>query len=92
MTITTPKLTDEMREALQENPEQRITVQDDRTHAYYVLLPQEKFEELDRFRREQELRAKLQVAFDQTDRGECGPWDIEATIAQAHRRLAGDAS
>jgi len=34
-----PKLTNEMRSALQEHPGQPVTVEDDQTHRQYVLLP-----------------------------------------------------
>jgi hypothetical protein len=34
------------------------------------------------------LRRELQVGFDQADRGESEPWDVEATLAEAHRRHA----
>ena len=35
----TPKLTDEMREALRDTTQQPVEVEDDQTHALYVLLP-----------------------------------------------------
>lgn len=35
----TPKLTPEMREALQLQPGRLVTVEDDETHLHYVLLP-----------------------------------------------------
>ena len=34
-----PKLTPEMREALQQTAGQPVTVEDDQTHRHYVLLP-----------------------------------------------------
>jgi hypothetical protein len=34
------------------------------------------------------LDKELQVGFDQADRGESRPWDIEQTLAEAHRRHA----
>lgn len=37
----TPKLTDEMREALRADPRQPVQVEDEQTHAQYVLLPLE---------------------------------------------------
>ena len=34
------------------------------------------------------VRRELQVAFDQAARGEIAPWDIETTLAEAHRRYS----
>lgn len=31
------------------------------------------------------LQRELQIAFDQADRGESEPWDVEATLTEAHR-------
>ena len=34
------------------------------------------------------LRRELQVGFDQADRGRSEPWDVDVTLAEAHRRHA----
>jgi len=40
----TPKLTDEMREALQDETRQPVQVEDEQTHKQYVLLPVEVYQ------------------------------------------------
>ena len=81
----TPKLTDEMREALEkQQPGCPVAVQDDRTQKFYILLSQDEYRRL----LDDELRRELQIGFDQSDRGEAETWDIEATLAEAHRRHA----
>jgi hypothetical protein len=40
----TPKLTDEMRSALQAHPDRPVTVEDEQTQAHYVLLPADVYE------------------------------------------------
>lgn len=40
----TPKLTPEMREALQNKAGQPVTVEDEQTHLHYVLLPLDVYE------------------------------------------------
>ena len=40
----TPKLTDEMREALHDKTRQPVQVEDEQTHALYVLLPFEVYQ------------------------------------------------
>ncbi|MEI8375249.1 MAG: hypothetical protein WCJ35_20705, partial [Planctomycetota bacterium] len=39
-----PKLTDEMREALQDKTRQPVQVEDEQTHRQYVLLPLEVYQ------------------------------------------------
>ena len=83
----TPKLTDEMRQALEQHPDGPVAIEDERTQRQYVLLPQDEFHRL----LDERLRQELQLGFDQADRGESQPWDIEATIQEAHRRHSGRA-
>lgn len=78
----TPKITDEMRRALEQQPAGPLTVEDEQTQRLYVLVPQEDFPRLV----DEELRRQLQIGFDQAARGQLEPWDIEATLAEAHRR------
>ena len=42
----TPKLPDDMREALRRNPDQPLTVEDDQSHAHYVVIRLETFQRL----------------------------------------------
>ena len=85
VTAMAPKLTDEMRAALREHPEELIKVEDDQTHKVYVLIEEPEVRRL----LGDFLRRELQVGFDQADRGESRPWDIQETLAEAHRRHAG---
>ncbi|NOY41034.1 MAG: hypothetical protein GXP26_04240 [Planctomycetes bacterium] len=78
----TPKLTDEMRQALVAQPEGPIPVKDDRTQQVYVLMPREQYAHL----HEDYVRRELQVAFDQADRGELSNLNMDEILAEAHRR------
>lgn len=80
----TPKLTDEMRAALEERHGGLVEVEDDQTHKIYILIEQPKARRL----LGDSLRRELQVGFDQADRGESEPWDIQETLDEAHRRHA----
>lgn len=78
----TPKLTDEMRDALAAHPGSPIPICDDRTQQAYVLVPRAQFAQL----QDEYVRRELQVAFDQADRGEWRDLDIEGIISRAHQR------
>lgn len=80
----TPKLTDEMREALVRQPGRPIVVEDDRTQKAYILVAHEDFSRLV----DDTLRQALQVGLDESDRGESEPWDADAFLEEAHRRHA----
>jgi hypothetical protein len=80
----TPKITDEMRRALEQRPGKPLAVEDEQTQKVYVLVPQEDFPVLV----EGELHRQLQIGFDQADQGQSEPWNIEATLTEAHRRRA----
>ena len=59
-------------------------MEDDQTKGRYVLLTQD-----DYFRLHNEyIRRELQVAFDQADRGDASELDMNALLAEAHRRHA----
>ncbi len=77
-----PKITDEMREILARNPDQPVQVEDDETHRTYFLIESEQVRRLF----DDHLRRELQIGFEQADRGESQPWDIQQTHAEAHRR------
>ncbi|MEX0728605.1 MAG: hypothetical protein WD065_20195 [Planctomycetaceae bacterium] len=38
--------------------------------------------------REEYIRREVQKGIDEVKRGECAPWDLQATRAEAHRRYA----
>ena len=77
-----PKLTDEMRQALAKQPAGPISIEDDQTQNFYVLLSKEDYCRL----HDEYIRRELQVAFDQVDRGEVSELDMDALLAEAHRR------
>ncbi|MBA3483411.1 MAG: hypothetical protein H0T51_16500 [Pirellulales bacterium] len=78
----TPKLTDEMRQALAAQPGGPIPNRDDQSQQFYVLVPRDQYAQM----HDDYVRRELQVAFDQADRGEWRELDIEAVIAEARRR------
>ncbi len=80
--MITPKLTDEMRQALASRPAGPIPVKDDQTQSFYVLLTKDDYCRL----QDDYVRRELQVAFDQVDRGEVSDLDMAALLAEAHRR------
>lgn len=82
--MTALKLTDEMRQALAIRPTGPIPIEDERTQSQYVLLAKD-----DYFRLHDDcIRRELQVAFDQVDHGEVSDLDMDALLAEAHRRHA----
>ena len=82
--MTAPKLTDEMRQALANRPAGPIPIEDDQTQNFYVLLTKEDYCRL----HDDYIRRELQVAFDQVDRGEVSDLNMDALLAEAHRRYA----
>lgn len=78
----TPKLTEDMREALSRQTGGPIEVEDDRTQKVYVLVEREAFGKLV----DDTLRQSLQIGLDQSDRGESEPWDVEHFLQEAHRK------
>jgi hypothetical protein len=82
--MNAPKLTDEMRHAIASHPSGPIPIQDDQSNSFYVLLPQDDYFRL----HDDYLRRELQIAFDQVDRGEVSDLEMDALLAEAHRRHA----
>jgi hypothetical protein len=80
----TPKLTEDMREALSRRSGGPIEVEDERTEKVYVLVEREAFGKLV----DDTLRQALQVGLEQSDRGESEPWDVEDFLKEAHRKHA----
>lgn len=81
----TPKLTDDMRDALGRNPEGTIEVEDELTQQRYVLMPKDAVQEIGR----RELLRELQIGFDQADAGEFVAWDTDEIKAEGRRRREG---
>lgn len=72
-------ITDEMKEALSEHPDEPLRLRDEQTQKVYVLIDQEEARRLfDAW-----LHREVQVALKQADRGELRPWDIEETLADS---------
>jgi hypothetical protein len=61
-----------------------IPIEDDQTQGQYVLLTKNDYFRL----HDDYLRRELQIAFDQVDRGEVSDLDMDAVLAEAHRRYA----
>lgn len=79
-----PKLSDEMRQALAAWPAGPIPVEDEQTQNFYVLLTKDDYCRL----HEDYIHRELQVGFDQVDRSEVSNLDMDALLAEAHRRHA----
>jgi hypothetical protein len=80
----TPKLSHELREALQLQPAgEPLSVLDEETQRVYFLLDPQAAREFAVFT----LRRELQPAIDQADRGELQPWDVEEIIAEGERQV-----
>lgn len=78
----TPKLSEEQRQAIQNRDGGPVEVEDDRTHRMYVLVARDEIHRLV----EEQLRAELQVGFDQADAGDVGEWDVQEMLQDAHAR------
>ena len=83
--MSTPKLTDEQRQAISVHPGDFTRVEDDQTHKVYFIIEESRANEL----YQQWLREQLQVGFDEADRGQLAGWDLEAFLANMHRQHAG---
>ncbi len=82
----TPKLTstDEIRSALERDPTKPVRVLDDQTNKVYLIFDEHALPTL----WEDFIRREVPRGLQPLDRGEGQPLDIEATIAEAHRRHA----
>jgi len=79
-----PRLTDEMRTAINERAGGLVEIEDDQTQKTYVLIERQQASGL----LGEALRRELQIGFDQADGGESQSWNIQQTLAEAHRRHA----
>ncbi len=84
----TPKLSEEQRQAIQNRDGGPVEVEDDRTQRVYVLVARDQFRHLV----EEQLRAELQVGFDQADAGDVAEWNVEEMLQEAHLRHSSKAS
>lgn len=78
----TPKLSEEQRQAIYDRDGGPVEVEDDRTQRVYVLVARDQFHRLV----EEQLRAELQVGFDQADAGDVSEWNVEEMLQAAHQR------
>ena len=83
--MSTPKLTDEQRQAMRLQPGDYTRVEDDQTQKVYFLIEESRANEL----YQHWLREQLQVGFDEAARGQLAEWDLEAFLANMHRQHAG---
>ena len=74
-----PKITEEMRQALNQHPDRPLKIEDDQTEKTYLLIPQENFRQWV----DDELRRELQIGFDEADAGEVAEWDVESILSTA---------
>ncbi len=79
----TPKITSEMREALQREPGRPVEVCDDVTQKTYVLLERESADRLF----QEWLRSELHIGLEQAARGEIEGFDAELIKAAGRERL-----
>lgn len=84
----TPKLSEEQRQAIQNRDGGPVEVEDDRTQRVYVLVARDQFHRLV----EEQLRAELQVGFDQADAGDVDEWNVEEMVQEAHQRHSSKAA
>ena len=78
----TPKLSEEQRLAIHDRDGGPVEVEDDHTQRVYVLVAKDDFHRMV----EEQLRAELQIGFDQADAGDVEEWDIDEMLQEAHRR------
>ena len=76
-----------MREALRQSGGDSIRVEDDQTQQVYFLVTQERMSILD-----EQIRAQLQIGFDQADGGQTSPWDPERIKAEGRRLISHEKS
>ena len=79
----TPKLSEELRVALQANPDKPLRVEDEQTNRVYLVLSEEALPSFwaDYIRRE------VTKGLDAIDRGEVEDWDVESIKAEGRRIL-----
>ena len=82
-TLMTPKLTDEMRQALKQEPGRPVKVKDEQTQKIYVLVADDDFNTMVHM----EFSRQLKVGFDQADNGEFVDWDPEKLKAEGREIL-----
>lgn len=83
-----PKLTPEMRAALQERAGRPVKIEDEQSRKVYLLVEEDAAHEL----MEQWLCREIQIGVDQAERGEVVEWDPDRIKSEGRRRLRERAS
>lgn len=84
----TPKIPENIRQALHQQQGKPLEVEDEQTRKLYVIVEKEEFRKMV----DDQLRQQLQIGFDQADSGDVAEWDVEEVLGEAHRRHADRAS
>ena len=80
-----PRLTDEMRHALNQHPDQPLAVQDEQTHQIYVIVDQSVHQRAMQALRQQEDIAAIQAGLDAADEGRVSTVEeMDARIRQKY--------
>ncbi len=79
----TPKLTDELRLALEANPGKPIRVEDEQTQKVYLVMSEEALPTL----WEDYIRREVKRGLDAIERGEVEDWEIESIKAEGRQIL-----
>ncbi|HCO24783.1 MAG: hypothetical protein CME31_12345 [Gimesia sp.] len=74
-----PEITEEMQQALNQQPDRPLKIEDDQSQKTYLLIPQVNFRQWV----DAELRRELQIGFDEADAGEVAEWDVESILSTA---------
>lgn len=80
------RITDEQRQALDQNPGSVVLVEDEQTKKVYLLIPQEQVPSLWEEHIEREVSRGLKCV----DAGEVVVWDPDRVKAEGRRRLKND--
>jgi hypothetical protein len=78
-----PTITDEQRQALQQNPGQPVRVRDEKTDQVYLLFGAEGMSIL----WEEYIRREVEQGLAEIDRGEVEDWEVESVKAEGRRIL-----
>lgn len=84
----TPKIPENIRQALHQQQGKPLEVEDEQTHKLYVIVAKEEFRKMV----DDQLRQQLQIGFDQADSDDVANWDVEEVLEEAHRRHVDRAS
>lgn len=82
-TNMSPTITEEQRQALQQNPGQPVRVRDEKTGQVYLLLGADSMSAL----WEEYIRREVERGLSAIDRGEIEDWEVESVKAEGRRIL-----